>query len=125
MKKEEVVRRKELCYNSYILAKAKGEKNEDTLENLADRFHVTPRTIQTWIYEIANQKKQVGVLHSKLQLIEAELNELETKVFISLTRDVILDDILHRAEIEKEFAMVKSRLSRLEKAILRDTPNWN
>ena len=57
MKKKERDRLKWVVYEAYMARQGRGGKTEEITEALAKKFHVCPRTIQNWIYDVSKQRQ--------------------------------------------------------------------
>lgn len=78
MRKKERDRLKVVVYEAYMAGQARGQKTEEILEALGQKFGVHPRTIQNWIYDVGKQWKatqqhmeellRTNILHVKHKL---------------------------------------------------------
>lgn len=57
MKTKERDRIKVVVYEAYMAGQARGQKTEEILEELGQKFHVHPRTVQNWIYDVRKQRE--------------------------------------------------------------------
>jgi hypothetical protein len=80
--KKELKRLKILVHEAYMAAQARGDRTEDILTNLGEKFNRSPETIKKWVADISRQRRD----------FETQLEELKDQVKIVASGEFYLDE---------------------------------